>query len=539
MRRVLTGDRPLRLPSRLFAAAMDRTTGRVYQLLAAIVVAAGFAIRVKGIMFGYPLPVHPDEPRLVETALNMLKTGDLNPHFFNYPTLNIYLQALLYRVLGFVARLFTATTSIADVPIITFYVWGRLLTVVLSTATIYVTYAIGRRLLHPIAGVAAACFLAASYLHVTNSFTITVDSPVAFWSSLAVLIAALIYTRGPRLRYSLLAGIFVGFAISSKYTAFAAALPLVIAHLHHARQRGWRMILPLVVGLLIIPVAFVLTTPYAILDKPAFDEAIEYEQEHYREGHPGHESETSSSYGQYAGYLLDEGYGMPAMALAGIGLLWLGVKDWQRALFLLSFPLLLFLFVGQYKVWFARNIVSIVPFLALFGGFCVYSLVGIVQRSLARRGLPAAGWTTAALLAATLIVVSMYGQAARSVNEIRLLTLPDSRWVSLQWIRANLPPGVRIGREHYTPPIEEFTDAYRAEYLGYFAVPQRMQDIQRMDYMVVSSLDYERYVERPGDYPREARAYNSFFAEHQLVKEFVPDNTTLGGPTIRIYKIEP
>jgi hypothetical protein len=132
---------------------------------------------------------------------------------------------------------------------------------------------------------------------------------------------------------------------------------------------------------------------------------------------------------------------------------------------------------------------------------------------------------------------SISGQIARSYEEIRLLTLPDTRWASLQWIQANLPSGARIGREHYTPPIEEFTDRYDAEYLGYFAVARQPQAIERLDYMVVSGDDYERYVNHPDDYPAEAEAYNEFFARNQLVKEFVPDRRTLGGPTIRIYEI--
>ncbi|MFQ5600856.1 MAG: hypothetical protein ACE5G2_09925 [Candidatus Krumholzibacteriia bacterium] len=43
--------------------------------------------------FGYPLPVHPDEPLLVEAALNMVRTGNLNPHYFSHPSLDVYFLA--------------------------------------------------------------------------------------------------------------------------------------------------------------------------------------------------------------------------------------------------------------------------------------------------------------------------------------------------------------------------------------------------------------------------------------------------------------
>ena len=518
---------------------MSHRSERPLLLLLSVVISAAFAIRAWGIMFGYPLPVHPDEPRLVETALDMVETRDLNPHFFNYPTLNIYLQALLYALIGWLARSFTSATSLSDVPIITFYIWGRFLNVLLSTATIYSTYAIARWLIHPIAGLAAACFIGASYLHITNSFTITVDSPVAFWSSLATLMAVFIYARGAHLRYYVLAGLFVGFAVSSKYTAFLAALPLVIAHLVRAgRGEGW-INRKIVVGLILIPIAFLLTTPYAVLDNEAFMEAIRYEGRHYREGHPGHESVTDRSFAQYGGYLAAEGYGILPLTLTGLGLLWLLIHDWKKAVLLLSFPLLLFLFVGQYKTWFPRNIVAIIPFLAIFSGASVYAFVDMLRRRAVR-------WTPAmarrarigsSVVAAALTFGILYGQIARAREEIRLITLPDTRWVSLQWIQANLPLGTRIGREHYTPPIEAFTDRYDVEYLGYFAVARQPNAIEMLDYMVVSGQDYERYVNQPADYPAEAEAYNEFFARNELVKEFVPDRRTLGGPTIRIYRV--
>jgi len=518
---------------------MIHRTETICRLLLVVVLAAAFAIRLRGIMFGYPLPVHPDEPRLVETALGMLKTGDLNPHFFNYPTLNIYLQALLYRGISVVSESFTLAASINDVPIITFYLWGRALTVVLSTATIAITYAIGSRLIHPVAGLASACFVGASYLHITNSFTITVDAPVAFWSALSVLMATLIYVGQPKLRYYLLAGLFAGLAISSKYTAFLVAAPLILAHLLQARRsEGW-IDHKIVIGLLIIPIAFVLTTPYALLDQAAFMNAIRAEGQHYREGHPGNESLGARSFGEYASYLMVEGYGLPALLPAAVGLLWLLIKDWKKALFLLSFPLLLFLFVGQYKTWFSRNIVATVPFLALFSGIGVYFLSEWLRQRLPGETGARPRWARAApyIAAAALIVASVYGQVIRSAADIRLLTLPDTRWVALQWIEGNLPPGIRIGREHYTPPIEEFTARHRATYLGYFAVLHKMREIGLQDYMIVSSLDHERYVDNPTDYPEEARAYQTFFAANELVQEWVPDDKTLGGPTIRLYKL--
>ena len=36
-----------------------------------------------------------DEPEVMERAVRMMKTGDFNPHFFDYPSLYMYVQAVV------------------------------------------------------------------------------------------------------------------------------------------------------------------------------------------------------------------------------------------------------------------------------------------------------------------------------------------------------------------------------------------------------------------------------------------------------------
>ncbi|HSE68039.1 MAG TPA: hypothetical protein VLB12_13715, partial [Gemmatimonadales bacterium] len=67
-----------------------RPAGRLeLGLLAAILVIA-LALRAWALDFGLPYLYHPDEPSKIEIAQNIVKTGDLNPHYFKKPTLLIY-----------------------------------------------------------------------------------------------------------------------------------------------------------------------------------------------------------------------------------------------------------------------------------------------------------------------------------------------------------------------------------------------------------------------------------------------------------------
>jgi hypothetical protein len=58
-----------------------------------------------------------------------------------------------------------------------------------------------------------------------------------------------------------------------------------------------------------------------------------------------------------------------------------------------------------------------------------------------------------------------------------------------------------------------------------------------MDFMVVSSDDYQRFLDNSDRYPDEASAYNRFFAEHKLVYRLVADAGRLNGPTISVYRV--
>jgi len=56
------------------------------------ILAAAAAARLWFLTAGVPHAVGIDEPQVVDRALRILRTGDWNPHLFDYPTLVIYLN---------------------------------------------------------------------------------------------------------------------------------------------------------------------------------------------------------------------------------------------------------------------------------------------------------------------------------------------------------------------------------------------------------------------------------------------------------------
>ncbi|HJP39515.1 MAG TPA: glycosyltransferase family 39 protein [Gammaproteobacteria bacterium] len=510
-------------------------TDRKCVILLFLLVSVAFMIRFKGIWFGYPLPVHPDEPVLVDIALRMVNTGDLNPNFFRYPTLNIYIQAFIFKIMQIFGVLFLDKSPV-DIPLIWYYLVGRSFNVLMSVVTIIITYAIGKQLFSSVAGLLAAFFMTFSFLHIENSFLITTDTSVAFWASLVALMAVLIFSNGKKARYYLLGGVFTGLAVNSKYTAFVSVAPLLLAHYLQSRDSNGWVDKNIIMCLVAVPIAFFVTSPYVILNFDRFMADIIYEARHYVSGHPGAESHTSTSYYLYGKYLVTKGYGVFPMIFAGFGLAWLLRKAPWKAAMIVAIPLLIFLFVGRYKVFFPRNLVVAIPFLSLLSGAFLLFVYKVSVEKLHFISMPVRAVAVSLVLVAVL-AGSVWQQTVFALNHIETITLPDTRWASLKWIEKNLPAGSRIGREHYTPPVEKFTNKFDAAYLGFIVVVNNPQAIKDFDYMIVSSGDYGRYLWQQDVYPKEFQAYLDFFASHELVKEFVPDHEKLEGPRISIYKI--
>ena len=60
----------------------------------AAILAGAAALRVVGIAYGRPFPLFsPDEQSIVPRAWKMVHGGGLDPHWFDYPTLLMYLLA--------------------------------------------------------------------------------------------------------------------------------------------------------------------------------------------------------------------------------------------------------------------------------------------------------------------------------------------------------------------------------------------------------------------------------------------------------------
>jgi 4-amino-4-deoxy-L-arabinose transferase-like glycosyltransferase len=244
--------------------------------------------RLWGVGFGLPYAYHIDEPRYIYSAVGILQSGDMNPGWFQQPSLYTYLVTLVmafYFLWGWLTGNFQSRADLFQppyhfdgyIPLTAEFLLARLLTVAFGVATVLLVYWIARRWLGQIGGLAAAVFLALSVFHAESSHYIATDVPVALFIIAALYFLYRLSETGQN-KYYLLAGIMAGLAIGTKYSAYVLVVPAGLAHLLAWRRGKSHLFAPglLLLGLSTVLVFF-LTTPYALFDNAQFTADLRYE----------------------------------------------------------------------------------------------------------------------------------------------------------------------------------------------------------------------------------------------------------------------
>lgn len=349
-------------------------------LLAVLVLSA--VLRVWGIGFGLPhLEARPDEMEVVPRAIRLL-SGDLNPHFFNYPSLYFY---LLGAVFGAWSGITTALGSSmedflnrAAVDPSRFILVARYITAVAGVATVLVVYRVGVRLHGRTAGLLGAGLLAVCHLHVRESHFATTDVTLSLFIIWTVYFLLDVAEKGKPRAY-VLAGLFTGLAISTKYVGLVLPGALLLAHasfhLKGAGQTGWRRGLRAALADYrpwafagAVLVAFVITSPFAILDWAFFTTQFKFQLGHLSGGH-GLDLGIGGPY-----HLLNtfpRGLGWPAFLAGLIGAGWALARHPRQAGVLLAFPLLFYASTFTGRTLFLRYMLPVLPFLCLTAGWWI------------------------------------------------------------------------------------------------------------------------------------------------------------------------
>lgn len=335
--------------------------------LLVLILAVGAVLRLAQVGHGLPYLDYWDEPQTVSTALNMMKSGDPDPHYFNYGSLLIYANVAASAVydLLFTHGLGAVVTSREtgwhwSISHPGFYEAGRILNALFALATIWLTYLTGRRLMPPPHALGAAALVAVSAFHIEYSILVTPDVPVGFFV-MAVIWASLVYFDTGRVPALWAAAISVGLAGATKYNA----APIALVPLLSVVLRQDIKISRLTIVFLVPALAFLAAMPYAVLDYKLFVSQTLFEYKHYSEmGHGGGAHDAKPGLGHLLMILRSfpdhEGWLVCGFALIGIA----RVRGAKYPILLIH-PAFYLLLMSLMKVEFDRNYIQLYPILAL------------------------------------------------------------------------------------------------------------------------------------------------------------------------------
>ncbi|MHB8731317.1 MAG: LamG-like jellyroll fold domain-containing protein [bacterium] len=428
------------------------------------VLAGALGIRLLGVNRGLPYIHEWDEPTTLSSVIRMLQHGDLNPREWIYPTLYLYMLLPVMYLHYLYLHAHGLLSSLRDIQLsqpqeqywymhpASFYAWGRAFTGLVSTATAFLVYRIGKTVYGTAVGLLAAAFLAVAPGAVYYSATVRVDIPVAFFVTLTVLVALGIIRRG-RWQDYVLSGLLAGLAMSTKQNAFMVTVALLVAHFLNVRRT--RLLDLRLVGMGLSALAgIIIGTPYVLI----------YPNNFYTWGVRA----TSSGYGGiptlaglrqvlplYLDYFVRASQGQEWFVTphTAIGLLpaiaaLIGIAagfSWDRRVhtYLLSFPLSYFLLMSSQRGLSLRQMTVVIPFAALFAAAgCVWTWRWL------QRHWPAANGSRAPVLAG-LALVALLAAPARDATMLgwTLGRQPDTRTAAVVWLQRHVAPGARIAFE--------------------------------------------------------------------------------------------
>jgi hypothetical protein len=422
-----------------------------------------------------------------------------------------------------------------------FFLLGRLLTSVFALLGICFTYRLGRRAFGDAGGLLAAWLLALSTLSVSHATIVRTDSASLLVTGMA-LDAFFMLLEAPSARRHVWAGASVGLAVATKYSLVVLLPVLVLAALlagPGGDGRGHRRAVRLGVAILVAAAAFLLATPYWLPELSTVRGNLVHE---LRNVHLGADNlRFAGNLWWYLSDAIPSACSWPQVLFVVVGAAWPSLRHARHRVCLLTFAALLLTELACSPLHWERWIIPLLPVCAVLAA-CGLLLVAGLARGTGQRAL---------LLAALVAVASV--QPARGLGAfLRQQRGPSTRVQAREWVLAHVPRGSHLAQEWYTAPLDR-QDFYGYAIDRYGEVPdtglvvwQRqwlassltVADLsqQGIEYVVVSSAVYGRYLAEPARYPAEVAFYRTLFADAELLREFWP-SPSAGGPLIRVYRL--
>lgn len=379
----------------------------------ALVFALAALLRFTGLGWGLRHPPHLDERVFVESTVEMLRAGDLDHRYYEYPGLVFYLLAPLLWPLR------------AEPPGPRAYLLARGLVAACGVFGCAVLYPLGRRLQSAAVGLGAALLMAVSLVAVETSHMFRPDVVLQLLCA-AGLLAFTRLDGSPRREAG--AGVALGASLAAKFSGVFLLPSYLAARLLAPGPRVRRLLL----GGAVAALAFALLSPYALVHAPDFLQGVQTQLRYHYEDSVREPASYTSMLADYGGTWL-KGLGAGGVLLALLGLE-TAARAWRRWLPALLLAFTSFAVLATSDVQHDRFLLP-----ALSVG-CLLAAAGAAR---------VAGWAArpgprAEALALALAALAAVPSFLATFAFARALRGPLTRDEVLDWAEANVPARARV-----------------------------------------------------------------------------------------------
>lgn len=489
-----------------------------------IIIFSGY-VRLKIIKGSLPYIGHPDEPALTKVPLRILKTGDFNPHTFIWPSLPYYITtaSLVLGYLNSVSNGEIENIKKIDSISYPFYPQKRLIfpaKLIFALLSIVTMLLIGI-IAHNVSGNTHSIYLAPLLLTLSPLYLfhsaryLNIDIIGTFFAVLSIWYIIKRLEIDSLLTKAIIPGILCGLAIASKYNFYLILIPSALAIIFYSKKQKLGKILLLFCVAIII---FIICVPYSILDFSTFLDGIVFNINHYKSGHLGFTAIPGiTQFFYYCNGLISE-YGVIFMIFTLLGILYSLVSDPKRGLVLLAFPLLLLIYMSSLPVHFMRNILAVFVFVCIYCSFGIFLVFKYLSSQLRKMSFfsnkKILHKSVPILLCAVIIAISLPVKSIVNAYDFK----PDSRNLSIHWIKTNLPLNSKIFiPQELDLDTRKLEKAYKIRHFNGLKLRGNFKESILSSYVLIPYYGYDQ--RKPAG--REiALQRNRFFKEFDKIVEF-------------------
>lgn len=536
--RIASEDEAVGQTARELRAPRER---QPFTLIVWAMVLLGLGIYLYGIRQELPFAPLADEASIVQRAVRIAGSGDLNPGWFGHPgSTVVYPLAGIFHLTHSGEWLVPHQNGITryQPALADYFLLGRLLSVAYAVLTIPLVYAVGSRVFGSRAGIIGASLYLTYPIVAEYAQYVRPEAAATFFGMLSLWLYCRMYDR-PSAKHRLAAGLITGLAIGTRYF-MVVLLPILVGVQLLKRELDSpqpnapeaRRPLPAVLGGILVTLAaaavgFAVSTPFFFLDFPTAIGDLRAEATKSALGADG-----LSPLGNFLWYLqvaLPGSVTWPQLGLAAIGLLVVFMRRRTLQVLLVAFMILFLIANSANNLHWRHWTFELLPLVALLAGLSVDT----IARDLAIR-LRFRVWLEWALIVLLVALASVQPVGMLITQQVAHGST-STRVLARNWILENLPRGSRVAQESYTLPLgaEGFV-ALEQESLASNTLDSFRDDGFR--HLVVSSYVYSRYFREPQRYQREVAFYEDLFNRGSLLKEFRPTATT-PGHLVRVYEL--